>query len=148
MPITDHMPTAAKAIAAVMFAVVGWFGADAIRPLMPEQTQFGRFNEVAALIGLIVGLRVVGNRVQGGLIEAFSGGLTGAVALVFWNLFAQGLYKMLENALDRKYDGPVEGLIAVFHIAIDYMQYLADPTVLGIILGGGILTGLVANRFA
>lgn len=148
MPLTDRMPTAAKAISALMLAAVAWFAADAIRPLLPEQTQFGRFNEVAALIGLLVGWRVLGNRVQGGVIAAFSGGLTGAAALVFWNLFAQSLYKMLENSLDRKYDGPLEGVIAIFSIALEYAQYLVDPTVLGIIVGGAVVTGLVANRFA
>lgn len=148
MPLSDTMPTAAKLVAAIMLAGVAWFASDAIRPLLPEQTQFGWFNEVSAGIGLIVGWRVIGTRVQGGFLEAFSGGLTGAVALVFWNLFAQSLNQMLANALDRKYDGPFEGLVGIFYIAVDYAQYLADPTVLGIIFGGGIVTGIVANRFA
>jgi hypothetical protein len=142
------MPTAAKAVSAVLLAVVAWLAADAVRPLLPEQTQFGKFNEVAALIGLLVGWRVLGNRVQGGFIEAFSGGLTGAAALVFWNLFVQSFNEMLGNALDRKYDGPFEGLIDVFYIGVDYAQYLLNPTVAGVILGGSIITALVANRFA
>jgi hypothetical protein len=142
------MPTAAKLVSALLLAVVGWFAADAVRPLMPEQTQFGRFNEVAALIGVLVGWRVVGNRVQGGITEAFSGGLTGAAALVFWNLFVQSFNTMLGNALDRKYDGPFEGIIAVFYIAMDYAQYLTDTTVLSIIIVGGVVTGIIANRFA
>lgn len=148
MPLTDRMPTAAKAVSAVLLAVVSWFAADAVRPLLPEQTQFGWFNEVAVLIGLLVGWRVMGNRVQGGFVEAFSAGLTGAAALVFWNLFVQSFNEMLGNALDRKYDGPFEGLIAVFYIAVDYAQYLLDPTVAGIIVIGSSLSALVANRFA
>lgn len=148
MPLTDKMPTAAKAVSAVLLAMVGWFGANAIVPLLPEQTQIGLFKEVAALIGILVGWRVVGRRVQGGFFEAISGGLTGAAALVFWNLFAQSMNEMLGNALDRQYGGPFEGLIDVFYIAIDYSQYLVDSTVLGIIIGGSALTGIVANRFA
>ena len=148
MPLTDKMPTAAKLVAAIGLAIVGWFASEAVRPLMPEQTNFGWFNQVNVLLGVLVGWRVVGNRVAGGLTEAISGGFTGAVALTFWAVFVQSFNTMLGDALDRKYDGPFEGLIGVFYIAIDYAQYLANTTVLGIILIGGLIVGLVANRFA
>ena len=148
MPLTDNMPTAAKMVAAVGLAAVGWFTSDAIRPLLPEHTDFGRFNEVNLIIGFICGWRVTGKRVQGGLTEAFSGGLTGAAALVFWGLFAQSFNTMLANALDRKYDGPFEGLVGIFYIGVEYAQYLLNAQVIGIIVIGGILTGLVANRFS
>ncbi len=148
MPLTDSMPTAAKLVSAILLAAVAWFACDAIRPLLPEQTQFGWFNYLGAGIGLIVGWRVIGRRVQGGMFEALSGGLTGAAALVFWNLLAQSFNQMLANALSRKYSGPLEGLVGVFYIAVDYTQYLADLRVLAIIIGGSVLTALVANRFA
>lgn len=148
MPATDRMPTAAKLVSAILLAVVAWLACDAIRPLLPEQTRFGWFNHVGAGIGLIVGWRVIGIRVQGTFFEAISAGLTGAAALVFWNLLVQSFNEMLANALARRYSGPFEGLVGVFYIAIDYLQYLADPTVLAIIIGGSVLTAVVANRFA
>ncbi|WP_371224131.1 TrgA family protein [Roseovarius sp. 2305UL8-3] len=141
------MPTSAKMVAAVGLAIVGWFGSEAIRPLLPEQTQFGWFNQVNVALGLICGWRVTGKRVQGGLTEALSGGLTGAAALTFWGLFAQSFNLMLADALAGRHGGPFEGLIAVFYNAVDYGQYLLDAKVIGIIVGGGILTGLIANRF-
>ncbi len=89
MPLTDNMPTSAKMVAAIGLAIVGWFASEAIRPHLPEQTQFGWFNQVNVGLGLICGWKVTGKRVQGGLAEALSGGLTGAAALTFWALFAQ-----------------------------------------------------------
>jgi len=148
MPLTDDMPTSAKVVSAIGLAIVGWFASEAIRPLLPEQTQFGWFNQVNVVLGLLCGWRVTGKRVQGGFVEAFSGGLTGAAALTFWALFVQSFNLMLADALARRLDGPFEGLIAVFYNAIDYGQYLLNGTVAGIIIGGGILTGVVANRFA
>lgn len=148
MPLSETMPTAAKLVSAILLAGVAWAACEAIRPLMPEQTQFGWFNYVGAGIGLVVGWRVIGSRVRGGILQAVSAGLTGSAALVFWNLLAQSTNEMLAQALERRYDGPFEGLVAVFDIAVDYGQYLMDTTVLVILIGGGLVTALVANRVA
>ena len=83
MPLTDRMPTAAKLFAALGLAAVGWFASEAIRPLMPPHTQFGWFNQVNVVLGLICGWRVTGRRVGGTFSEAISAGLTGVIALVF-----------------------------------------------------------------
>lgn len=145
MPLTDRMPTAAKLVGAFGLALVGWFASEAIRPLMPPQTNFGKFNEVNVVLGLLCGWIVVGKRVSGSTAEGISAGLTGAAALVFWGLFVQSFNLMLDNALNRKYEGPFEGLVAIFNIGVDFAQYLANSTVIGIIVIGGIVTGLAAN---
>ena len=148
MPISDSMPTAAKLIAAIGLGAVGWFASEAIRPLMPPHTNFGWFNQVNLILGILCGWRVTGGRVGGGFGEAVSAGLTGAAALVFWGLFAQSFNSMLGNALDKKYQGPFEGVIAIFNLGLEYGAYLIDGTVIGIIVIGGIVTGLVADRVA
>ena len=145
MPVTDTMPTAAKLVAAAGLGLVGWFASEAIRPLMPPETDFGVFNELNVLLGLVCGWRVIGTRVGGGISESIGIGLTGAAALVFWGLFFQSLNTMLDNALQRKYDGPFEGLVAIFKIGVEYGTVLVNGTVIGIIVIGGIGTGLVAN---
>lgn len=143
-----RMPTAAKLFAALGLAAVGWFASEAIRPLLPPQTDFGWFNQVNMALGLICGWRVTGNRVGAGFAEAVSAGLTGAAALVFWGLFAQSLNTMLANALDKRYDGPFEGLLSIFTIGVEYGAYLLDGIVIGIIVIGGVLTGVFANWIA
>jgi len=145
MPLTDYMPTMAKLVAAIGLGLVGWFASEAIRPLMPPQTNFGVFNELNVLLGLLCGWRVIGTRVGGGIAESFGIGLTGAAALVFWGVFLQSFNTMLDNALKRKYDGPFEGLVAVFNIGVEYGAILLNGTVIGIIVIGGIATGLAAN---
>lgn len=148
MPLSDKMPTAAKLIGALGLGAVGWFASEAIRPLMPPHTNFGWFNQVNLILGLICGWRVLGGRVGGGFSEAVSAGLTGAAALVFWGLFVQGFNQMLANALDKKYDGPMEGVIGIFNLMLEYGEYLLDGTVIGIIVTGGVLTGIIADRVA
>lgn len=144
----ERMPTAAKLFAAVGMAAVGWYGSEAIRPLLPDHTNFGWFNQVNVVLGIICGWRVVGRRVGGTFSEAVSAGLTGSVALVFWGLFAQSFNLMLKDALDKKYKGPFDGIMGIFNNAMDYGQYLVDGTVIGIILVGGILTGVFADWIA
>lgn len=145
MPTTDHMPTAAKFVAAICLGVVGWMTSQAIRPLMPPQTQFGWFNEVNLGLGVLCGWVVIGKRVGFGLSPAISAGLTGTGALVVWGLFLQSFNLMLANALQRQYDGPMEAIVAIFGIALDYGQYLLNVNVIAILLIGGVVTGLVAE---
>lgn len=148
MPLSDNMPTAAKLVGALGLAAVGWFASEAIRPLMPPETNFGWFNQVNVALGLICGWRVLGKRVGGGFFEGVSAGLTGAAALVFWGLFVQALNQMLANALDKKYDGPMEGIMGIFNLMLEFSQFLLDGTVIGIIVVGGLLTGVIADRIA
>ncbi len=152
MSAADRMPSAAKLFAALGLAAVGWFASEAIRPLLPDHTNFGWFNQVNVVLGIICGWRVTGNRVGGTFSEAISAGLTGAIALTFWGLFAQSFNLMLAEALDKKYRGPFEGIMGIFNNAMDFGLYLMNGPVIAIILGGGIITGIfadwIAKRFA
>ncbi|WP_120501499.1 TrgA family protein [Roseovarius sp. EL26] len=145
MPLTDHMPTGARLVVGVCFAAVGWHASQMIRPLMTEGTDFGWFNEVNVVLGLICGWVVTGSRLGRGYPEGISAGLTGMGALVFWALFLQSFNEMLKLALERRYDGPVEALIAVFEIGIDYgLQALYIPLI-GFLLGASFLIGLIGE---
>lgn len=148
MPLTDAMPSAAKAVAALGLAAVGWFASEAIRPLLSEHTDFGWFNQVNVVLGFLCGWRVTGRRVGTNFTEAVSAGLTGSAALTFWGLFAQAFNQMLDNALEKKYDDPLEGIIGMFNLALEFGVYLLDGTVIAILIIGGIVTGLVANSVA
>ncbi len=145
MPLTDKMPSSARFAAAVSLGLLGWIGSEMTRDLMPPHTAFGWFNYVNLVIGLLCGWVVVGGRVGTGYVDAVSIGLTGAAALVFWGLFAQSFNLMLKQSLERKYEGPVEGITGMFDNAVDYGQYLLDGPLIGVLVAGGILTGLLAE---
>ena len=48
------MPTGAKGIAALSFAVVGWLIANAYVPNMPEEAQIGLLREMEGVQGEII----------------------------------------------------------------------------------------------
>lgn len=148
MPVTDNMPTTSKLVAAACLGIVGWIASDMIRPLMPPDTSFGWFNQVNFVLGLLCGWVVTGKRVGFGWAEGFSAGLTGMGALVAWGLFAQSFYEMLMRSLDRRYGGPVEGLTAMFELAVEFGSYLLNGPLIGFLCLGGILTGLISEWVA
>lgn len=145
MPVTDKMPTAGKMVAAAGLGALGWFASEMFRPLMPPETNFGMFNEVNVVLGLLCGWFVAGKRLGFGYSEGFSAGLTGLGAMVFWALFLQSFNEMLRRALDNRYDGPVEGLTAVMELGVEYGTYMLNGPLIGLLLTGGILVGLVAE---
>ncbi len=110
MPKTDSMPTAGRGVAAVLMAVLAWYASDMYRTLMPESTNFGRFNEVNVVIGLVSGWFVIGSRLRRGYPYATGTGLTCVARLVFWAILIQRCNEMLKLALNRRYEGPVEAV--------------------------------------
>ncbi len=139
---TKHMPTAAKLVCAFGLGIVGWVASEQVVPLMPPETNFGYFNIVNLVLGMVCGWVVLGTRVGGGYYESVMAGLTGVSALVFWAMFFQSLNEMLRQAFERHYDGPVEAIIAIFSIAIDFGWMLIDFNLISVLVIGGMIVGI------
>lgn len=148
MPKTDRMPTAGKGVAAVLMAALAWYASDMYRTLMPESTNFGWFNEVNVVIGLVSGWFVIGSRLRRGYSDAIGTGLTGVAALIFWAILIQSCNEMLKLALNRRYEGPVEAIIAVLQIGVEYAQTMLHMPLIAVLVGGGIAIGFVAEAVA
>ena len=145
MPLSDNMPTAARAVAAGLMAVVGWYGSEMIRPLMPDPTDFGMFNFVNVALGILVGWRVTGRGLGRGWSNGISAGLTGVVCLVVLGVFLQSLNKMLGMALDGRFGGLMDGINGIFEIATEYGLVLLDGPLIGFLVGSGLLVGLIGE---
>ena len=145
MPVTDTMPTSGKLMAAFGLGALGWIGSELFRPLMEEGTDFGWFNYVNVVLGLLCGWRVTGRRLGFGYATGISAGLTGMAALVFWALFVQSFNEMLRLALDGRITGFMNGLTEMFELATEYGLVMLDGTLIGVLLAGGFLTGASAE---
>ncbi|WP_425098529.1 TrgA family protein [Tropicibacter sp. S64] len=139
------MPTAAKLVAALCLAALGFGVSELIKTLMPASTVFGIFSFINAGLGLVLGWIVVGNRSGRGQAAAVGNGITGVVSLVFWGLFIQSVNEMVKQAMKHHYDGPVEAFADVFQIMIDFGQVLLDPLLLSILLLGSLVTGYLSE---
>jgi len=141
------MPTAAKLVAAILFAALGWYVSELIKPLFPEERNVGRFSEVNAVIGLFVGWVVAGSRARTTWVNAVSYGLTATVALVFWGLLLHSFGEMIRMSLNKRYDGPAEAVIGVFALMYDYGMMMAEVHVIVTLVVGGVVAGLVTEYF-
>jgi hypothetical protein len=139
------MPTAAKLVAAIAFAIVGAIAAHLFLPVLPEGTPPGYLREVSALFGLVCGWRIMGRRVGKGMGEAAGSGILTAVCLLFWVMLFFSGFTMIRRSMRMLYDGPVDALLGAMSIMFDYGKLLAAPATPVALLIGGVLAGWLAE---
>jgi len=140
------MPTAAKLMAAVSFAVVGWVLANYYALNMPDAAAAGPIREGAALVGVIIGWSVMGNSVGKGYVEAAGSGIKTAVILAVVALFLLAMAEMLENSVRMRYEDAMEAILAVVDTMAKRSQALLSLGVFGTILLGGIIGGILTEN--
>ncbi len=139
------MPNAAKLLAALSLALVGWIVSDMIKPLVPFSIDFGWFNYVNAAIGVLVGWLFLGPRAGSGPTAVINNGITSAVIMVIVGLFVQATNEMVRLSFARRYDSPFEAVAAIFEIFIDYSLIIWDMQVILVLLAGGIISAFVSE---
>lgn len=139
------MPTASKLAAAMAFALVAFLTLNTLVPHLPEGTQLGYAREISAAIGFAVGWLILGRATGRGYRDAVNSGLVTAVAVVFWALLSFSIYLMIRKSMRMMYDGPMEAVLGVFELMLEYGRTMLAPDVLGVLLVGGVLGGLFAE---
>lgn len=140
------MPTAAKLVAAVAFAIVGWIAANAYVPVLGADYDAGPFRELVALIGLVVGWRVMGPDAGQGYRHSMGSGLKTAVVLVFFALLLFSLREMVLQSMKMRYDGPTDAVLDVFSLMLERAREMMTAEVLGVLLIGGIIGGILTEK--
>lgn len=139
------MPTAAKLFSGICLAVLGYIVSEILKTQLPSGTAFGRFSEINSVIGFICGWLVLGSRAGRGFAAGISNGFTGVVALTFWGLFVQSVYKMVQESMKHRYDGVVEAIAAVFEIGVKLGEHLINAPVILTLLVGAIASGMISE---
>ncbi len=140
------MPTGAKLMAAASFAVVGWVLANYYAMNMPDAGAAGPMREAAAVVGAIIGWKVMGPSVGKGYIEAAGSGIKTAVVLAVAALFLLAMREMLDNSVKMRYEGALEAILDVFQTMARRSEALLSMGVFGTILFGGILGGILTEN--
>ena len=139
------MPTAARLISAVMFALIGYLVATTIPEQLPEGVPLHYLYPVSMLIPPLCAWKVIGRLIGRGTTNAINTGVYGIVCSVFFVLLAFAIGEMLKRSLRLQYDGPMEAITGMFAIFLEYGQLLLTPTGLSYLLIGGVVTGLTAE---
>jgi hypothetical protein len=139
------MPTAAKLVASVLFALLSYFVADLYAQGVTDGTPVTYLRQGAAAIGLICGWRVMGRLVGKGMSDAIGSGVRTVLTTVFFVLLLFAIYKMIETSTKGIYDGPLEAVLAIFDLMLRYGRGLISPEILGTTFIGGALAGMATE---
>jgi uncharacterized membrane-anchored protein YitT (DUF2179 family) len=139
------MPTAAKLMAAVCLAVVGYILSLMVMPLMPESTDFGYFIPLNIVLGLCAGWFVMGRRAGRGTTAAINNGLTGVFVLLLWGVGVQAIYEMFRLAMRNRYDGPFEAMVAVFQIGAEFAVIIMTVPIAIVAVIASVFSGLLVE---
>jgi len=139
------MPTAAKLVAAILTAALGYGVATLIVEHLPEQDRLNWMRETSAILGVLVGWRFLGKRVGGGFHHALGMGLSTALVLFVSGMMTFAFYEMIIRSLRKSYHGPFEALQGMMAIAIENLEYVQFADVIAVLLVGGMLVGLICE---
>ncbi len=135
------MPTAAKLIAAISFALVAFFASSEIIRAFPENMSAGKFGLVNSAIGFLCGWRVMGKHAHRGYQAGVALGIWTTTVMVFFSLLVHSIYEMLSRSTRLDYDGVMDAVKGVFELASDFAFIMLDsPEAIVILVVGGILS--------
>ena len=141
------MPTAGRLAGAVFYAVLGAVLAFLLVPYFDEARAPKYWYPLVIIVGVLVGWIIVGSRSGQGTGAAMGTALTGSAALAFWVLLLLSGYDMIQVAMRGRFGGPMEAVIGVFSIMLDYAKVFYSPLNLLVWLGGGLVAGLLTDIF-
>jgi len=140
------MPSVKRLFPAAFLAMTAWIVANMYIKYLPEGTDVGKFREVCALMGLVLGWVSVGKRIGAGYRAGLEAGLLGATLLVFWAAGSFSVREMLNRSLDRRYKkGLGQAFTDLFNIMADNALSLLHVDLLVALTIGGAISGLVGQ---
>ena len=143
------MPTGARLVSAIVFALVAFVAARHAHGLLEANADAtvnpGWMFQIMTVVGALCGWFVMGSRVGQGLRFAISAGLLTAVAILFWGLLIFSTYEMILLSTKMRYDGVTEAVIGVFDEAVKYGSVVVTPSLGVLLLIGGVIGGWAAD---
>ena len=146
------MPTPAKLVAALAMAAVGWATVEALlRFALLSEGVIGYGREVAALVGLVLGWRILGRAATGPRgrgddpMRGMVAGVGAAFALLVATVVIHALWTVMDAALAQQWRSPERALEGFAEQIMADAGLFAEPRALGVLFGGGALAGLAAG---
>ena len=140
------MPTTAKVVAAIFYAILGYMLAESYRLLLPPNTDMGIVNISSAGIGVLAGWLVAGNLAGRGYSRAPGLGIRTSLTIVFWALVFFSTYEMIIRSTRGRYSGsPMEAITGAFDLVIEYGAKMADQQFLILLFAGGAIGGIITE---
>lgn len=142
------MPTAAKLVGAIAFALLGYLIAGRAVTTLPDNAEVGWFREIIAVFGWFVGWSIVGPSAEKRLAITLAAGLTASAALAVLGVGFVAIYQMLVKSAHNFYASPMQALESMFELAWKRAAVLGDANILALLILGGLVAGALARGAA
>lgn len=139
------MPTAARLVAAITLASVGYLASLAYGPYLPEGTPTFWLGPVNVAIGAILGWRFLGRHVASGTMRALQTGIVSAALGLFWSVVSFSIWDMLMLSMKLRYHGMEDALMGVGDLGLQYLGMAMNLPVLGTLVIGGAAAGILSG---
>ena len=140
------MPTAAKLVAAIAFALVAYYASQAVVPMLPEGMRLTKFFALNVGLGAVTGWLVMGRLAGTGYGLAVANGLRTSAVLLFYTLLVHAIIEMIDRAVDMRYRDTFAALSGLVRLMGDYAgMVFTSPVVMGILILGGVIAALVVE---
>ena len=137
------MPTAAKLVGSLLFALLGFLVTRLAEPLMEGLSTVSSAAMINAAIGAGVGWFIAGPRAGGGWRAGLDNGLTTTICGLFLTIGTQGAIFMLRMAMRGHYRDPMDALEAMADYWLAVAARLAVPQIVLLLVLGGLAIGLL-----
>lgn len=139
------MPTAAKLVAALSFAFLAWVVGIIVEGVMPDDQRVGYLYPVSIVAGGLAGWFVSGAAKRARYLDAALTGSRTAVTATFMALGTFSVSTMFVIAMRGRYPGPMDALLDVVDLFLEFgMILVTAPVIVALILGGAI-AGMVTE---
>ena len=142
------MPTAAKLVASIYFAGLAFLAASLVVPYLPEGSDPGNMAYWATFFGFLAGYRWSGRRAGSGLRSGFGLGWTTVFLAVLWCLMAFAGKETYDRSVKLRYEGVMDAIKGWIGLILEYMQFLAHPDIIALLVIGGLFGGWLTERTA
>lgn len=145
------MWTAARLVAAVLFAGIGWFGARLVTDgltgsLFPAGVGHDLFEISIAVIGLWQGWAVMGKVVKRGYSAAFGNGIRTSVQIALFGLVFYALREMFIRSSDLRYSDFGVAVVDALNIFLEYgEEFISVTPALIFLAAAGACAGLIVE---
>ncbi len=139
------MPTTARLVAALAFALVAALSAVIYIRLLPTGTPTRMLVPVSAGFGVVTGWIVMGRNVGKSYAESAATGLRTAITILALVTLVFAVYQMLQRSMRMLYHGPVDAVLGVFALVLQDGQLMFDGDFVGVVTLGGMVAGMAAE---
>ncbi|WP_425090938.1 TrgA family protein [Tropicimonas sp. S265A] len=141
------MPTGAKLLGAILFALTGALAAWIGIPGLPDGRQAGLLIPIATLSGAYFGWTLAGAHDTSTLRKSLVLSFRTMVLMFISTMFFIAGEEAYQRSIKLRYDGPVEAVTDIANLMIFFGEMAVQPAVLTV-MGLGVIVGAVFVSWA